>query len=187
MFDFPRPKPMPKLPLFSLAVLLLGSLLLPSASLADRGAKAAPFRLPAISGVENGADFNLEDHLGKDPIVIIFWATYCKPCKEQLPFYQKLAKHFKKRGLKVVAIAMDGPETISRVASTVKRLKLKYPVLSDLDTAVSARLNPRKSAPFTIWINRDGRIVREIEGFTLAERDDIAKGVAKLTKKKKKK
>jgi hypothetical protein len=56
-------------------------------------------------------------------------------------------------------------------------------VLSDLDTRVSSQMNPRRAAPFSVWINRQGRIVWEREGFALAERDTIARGVADLVRR----
>ena len=55
-------------------------------------------------------------------------------------------------------------------------------MVSDLDTAVTTRLNPRKSAPFSIWIGRNGRIVREREGFSLGERREIVRGIARLVR-----
>jgi hypothetical protein len=60
---------------------------------------------------------------------------------------------------------------------------VSFPVLSDLDTRVSSQMNPRRAAPFSVWINRQGRIVWEREGFALAERDTIARGVADLVRR----
>ena len=147
------------------------------------GARPPEFTLPAIPGGPVSGRFELGDHLGTDPIVIIFWATWCEPCKQQLPLYQQLHERYAERGLKVIAISMDGPETVSQAAPVVNRLGLTFPVLSDLDTSVTSRLNPRRGAPFTVWIDRRGRIVHEQEGFTLAERDNIARGVSALVRR----
>ena len=53
-------------------------------------------------------------------------------------------------------------------------------VLSDLDTRVTSQLNPRKSAPFSVWIGADGKVAWEREGFALSERDAIAKAMAQF-------
>ena len=164
------------------ATLMTGILAIPATSSARVGARPPEFTLPAVPGGPVSGDFELGDHLGEDPVAIIFWATWCEPCKLQLPLYQQLYERYSERGLKVVGIAMDGPETIARVAPTVRRLGLTFPIVSDLDTAVTSRLNPRRGAPFTIWINRAGRVVKEVEGFTMAERRDIARGIARLSR-----
>ena len=164
------------------ALVFLALIAMPETADARVGARPPAFSLPAVPGVSGGA-FDMEDHLGTNPIVIIFWATWCDPCKQQMPVYQALYERFQEDGLQVVAISMDGPESVSRTTGVVRRLGLTYPVVSDLDTAVSSRLNPRRGAPFTVWIDRSGRIVHEREGFTLAERRDIARGVAALVRR----
>lgn len=163
-------------------MLLPGTIGLSSKAEARVGARPPEFTLPAIPGGPVSGDFEMEDHLGTNPIVLIFWATWCEPCKQQMPIYERLYQRYSERGLQVVAISMDGPETVSRTGAIVNRLGLTYPVVSDVDTAVSSRLNPRRAAPFTIFIDRRGRIVHEREGFTLAERDDIARAVAALVR-----
>ncbi len=179
-----------RVPMTRFALLLAALLPLSAASFsltsdaeARVGARPPAFTLPAISGGPTQGRFNLGDSLGQDPVVIVFWATWCEPCKQQLPLYEALYQRYRDQGLKVIAIAMDGPETISRAAPVVNRLGLSFPVLSDLDTAVTSRLNPRRGAPFTVWIDRSGRIVHEQEGFTLAERDRIARGVSALVRR----
>jgi len=175
--------PLRRLLSFSLAALTMGVMLhFGGGDAAARvGARPPAFDLPAIPGTPSG--FDMGDHLGNSPVVVIFWATWCEPCKQQLPLYQRLYQRFESDGLKIVAIAMDGPETVSQTTPVVRRLGLTFPVVSDLDTAVTSRLNPRRGAPFTVWIDRSGRIVHEREGFTLAERDSIARGVAALVRR----
>ena len=173
---------MRRLSLILLSLAVLAGLAIPEHADARVGARPPGFSLPAVPGVSGGA-FDMSDHLGTNPVVIIFWATWCDPCKQQMPVYQALYERFQEDGLQVVAISMDGPESISRTTGVVRRLGLTYPVVSDLDTAVTSRLNPRRGAPFTVWVDRSGRIVHEREGFTLAERRDIARGVAALVRR----
>ncbi|MEO0322566.1 MAG: TlpA disulfide reductase family protein [Myxococcota bacterium] len=147
------------------------------------GARPPAFSLPSIPGGPVSGNFEMSDHLGESPVAIVFWATWCEPCKQQLPLYQQLYERYQEQGLKVVAVSMDGPETLARTSPVVRRLGLTFPVVSDLDTAVTSRLNPRRGAPMTVWVDRSGRIVYEREGFTLAERNDIARGIAALVRR----
>jgi len=75
---------------------------------------------------------------------------------------------------------MDDASALASAGAAARRLGLHFPVLADLDTRVTSRLNPRRAAPFSIWIDRSGRIVREKEGFALADRAEIARGIAAL-------
>lgn len=168
--------------LAALAAVAVSATVAPSTSEARVGARPPAFSLPPVPGGPTRARFDLQEHLGRRPVVLLFWATWCAPCRQELPFYQQLHQRFERDGLRVVAISMDGPETISRAGPMVRRLGLTYSVVSDLDTSVSSRLNPRRAAPFSIWIDRSGRIVRENEGFSLAEREEIARGVARLVR-----
>lgn len=144
------------------------------------GGRPPSFTLPAVAGGPTRGRFRLEDHLGRNPIVILFWATWCQPCRQEMPYYQSLLERHASTGLQVVAISMDGPSSIAQAGSTARRLGLHFPVLSDLDTAVSSAMNPRRAAPFSVWINREGRIIAEREGFSMSERDAIAQGIAQL-------
>lgn len=144
------------------------------------GGRPPSFTLPAVAGGPTRGRFRMEDHLGRHPIVILFWATWCGPCRQEMPYYQSLMERYQSTGLQIVAISMDGPSTIAQAGSTARRLGLEFPVLSDLDTTVSSAMNPRRAAPFAVWINREGRIVAEREGFALSERDAIAQGIASL-------
>jgi len=78
---------------------------------------------------------------------------------------------------------MDDTSTITQVGPAARRLGVRFPVLSDLDTRVASQMNPRRAAPFSVWVNRQGRIVREREGFALAEREAITSGIANLVRR----
>jgi len=163
-----------------LLVVIAAALCVSKVGEAKVGAKPPPFRLSAVVGGPTSGQWKAEDHLGKRPIVVLFWATWCGPCRQELPYYQELFEKHAKDGLQVVAISMDDTSSITQAGPAARRLGVKFPVLSDLDTRVQGQLNPRRSAPFSLWIAADGRIVWEREGFALAERDVIAKGIEDL-------
>jgi len=168
-------------PVLALSALALGIVVAaPAPSEARVGERPPAFDLPAVPGGRFRGRYDLGPHLGEHPVAILFWATWCQPCKQQLPLYQQLYERYHDQGLEVVAISMDDASTISRAGPVANRLNLSFPVVSDLDSAVTARLNNRRAAPYTIWIDKRGRIVKEIEGFTMAERGDIVRGIRDL-------
>ncbi|MCB9595411.1 MAG: TlpA family protein disulfide reductase [Sandaracinaceae bacterium] len=152
----------------------------PAPAAARVGGRPPPFTLPAATGGPSSGTFRMADHIGTHPIVILFWATWCQPCQQELPFYESLYQRYRGQGLQVVAISMDSQASVMRAGPAARRLGITFDVVTDLDTRVTTQLNPRRGAPFSIWVDRTGRIVREREGFSPAEQNAIAEGVARL-------
>ncbi len=75
---------------------------------------------------------------------------------------------------------MDGPDTVSEAGSTTRRMGITFPIVTDLETQVVSVYNTRRAAPFSVWIDRTGTIVREREGFSMSEVANINSGVAEL-------
>jgi thiol-disulfide isomerase/thioredoxin len=146
------------------------------------GARLPSFTLPAIPGGSTSGRFDASEYIGEKPMAILFWATWCQPCRQELPFYQALYQRYREQGLVVVAISMDNSNSLGQAGPTVRRLGLSFPVVSDLDTSTITRLNPRRAAPFSIWVDHRGRITREHEGFSMSEREEIGRGIARLVR-----
>lgn len=157
-----------------------GALFGTSTALARVGGRPPPFSLPAATGGPSQGEFRMGELLGHNPVVILFWATWCIPCQQELPFYQSLYQRYREQGLRVVAISMDDARTVMRAGPAARRLGVTFDVVTDLDTRVTTQLNPRRSAPFSIWVDRQGRITWEREGFAPAEQQTIAQGIAQL-------
>jgi peroxiredoxin len=139
------------------------------------GARPADFALRSI----DGQTVRLSDHLGKDVVLISFWATWCSPCAAEMPHLERIWRAYREQGFVVLAVSMDGPETIADVAPKVRQNGFTFPVLLDEETRVVGALNPGRAAPLTILIGRDGVITAVHEGYTAgAERaleDEIKK------------
>lgn len=168
------------LALASAALLPAVDWLAPSSAAARVGGRCPPFSLPAAGGGPSSTEFRMADHLGQRPVVILFWATWCVPCQQELPFYQSIYTRYRERGLKVCAISMDDARTVTRAGPAARRLGVTFDVVTDLDTRVTTQLNTRRSAPFSIWVDRTGRITWEREGFAPAEQSTIEQGIAQL-------
>jgi peroxiredoxin len=128
----------------------------------------------------SGRNFQLKDHLGKDVVYVDFWATFCQPCLAAMPHLKAMHERYASKGFTVVAVSMDGPESIGDVRAFVERNKLPFPVVLDEDSSIAAAYNPRKSAPLGVLIDRSGRIVKVHEGYNQGDERVLDEEVAVL-------
>jgi peroxiredoxin len=136
---------------------LVGILALPAAA----GNAVTDFSLKDV----DGRNVFLSDFLGKDVIVINFWATWCLPCQQELPHVQRFHEKYKDQGLVVLGIAVDGPASVAKVKPHAKRLGLTFPILLDRESKVSATYDPRQVMPCTLVIGKDRTIRFTHEGY----------------------
>jgi peroxiredoxin len=176
---------MKSFPVLALAVTLsaCGSSQSTSAPLASEGSgsgTSAGTLAPDFTGRDiAGKTFHLSDHLGKDVVLLDFWSTYCEPCKAEFPHLRAMYDAQHARGLLVVGVAMDGPETVADVPSFVKRFELDFPVVTDEDSRIASLFNPKKSMPLSVLIDRGGRIVAVREGYAPGDEKLVAADVDK--------
>jgi thiol-disulfide isomerase/thioredoxin len=93
-------------------------------------------------------------------VVVNFWATWCAPCREEMPEFVKIQRELGPRGLQFVGIAIDQAEKVEQFA---KELDLNYPALIGGFGAVDVSKtlgNPLSALPFTIVISRKGTVAR---------------------------
>lgn len=138
-----------------------------------RVARAPDFELDRLDG---GA-FRLSDHLGREVLLLDFWATFCEPCLTAMPHLDELHRKYRPRGFQVVGISIDGPDSVNLVRSTVKRLGVTFPILLDRETRVVAQYNPKTSAPYSVLIGRSGGIVTQREGYTTGDHAAVERDV----------
>ena len=95
-------------------------------------------------------------------VVIDFWATWCGPCRTEIPGYIELQKKYGKDGLVVIGMSIDSIAA-KEVAKFVKKNGMNYTVLM-ADDAVVAAFGNFTMIPTTFLINRDGRIIHQKSG-----------------------
>lgn len=135
---------------------------------------AAPFRAPAAelkpvdapppSAFElkdlSGRAHRLADYRGK-VVLVNFWATWCEPCREEMPSIAKLGKTLAGAPFAVLAVNVDEPE--ARIAKFLATLPLDFPVLLDPGRALTRRWNVR-ILPASFVVDREGRVRYTLTG-----------------------
>ena len=126
----------------------------------------------AISGPPN-LSFTLQDMNGKEVslgaykgkvLLINFWATWCVPCKTEIPGFIDLYNRYRRRGLEVVGIDIDEPASL--VVPYARNMKMNYPVLLDGGRHDVHEAYGVVGLPTTIIIGRDGTTCEQHVGFT---------------------
>ena len=134
--------------IFGLALMLLTS----TAYAVGVGAPAPPFDLPVFGETNKVA--TSETH--RDKIVLVnFWASWCKPCKEELPALEHLYKKYQAQGFEVVGINIDKEER--HVSRFLSRRPVSFSVLLDPDAVTIASYHAR-AMPSSFLIDRNGTI-----------------------------
>lgn len=136
------------------------------------GGSAPDFTLPAL----DGSTVHLSDYKGK-VVLIDFWSTTCDPCLAEMPHLVDLYKANKDKGLVVLAVSLDGPESRAQVASIVHDKEMIFPVLLDEETTVVAQYNPKREMPFSVVVGKDGSIAWKRAGYQPGSEQQIATAV----------
>jgi peroxiredoxin len=140
------------------------------------GATAPDFSLQSTEG----RTVHLSDYLGKRVVLIDFWSTTCNPCMAEMPYLVDLYKAKKGKGFVVLAISLDGPESLADVNRVVHDKEMIFPVLLDQETTVVARYNPKREMPFAVLIDKSGAIVEKKAGYTPGDEKGLAAAVEKM-------
>lgn len=123
-----------------------------------KGRPAPDFQLVDLEG----RNVRLADLRGK-AVLLNFWATWCPPCKIEMPWFVDLQKQYGPQGLQVVGVAMDEGNAHDAVAKFAKEMGLNYTVLLGNDK-VADQYGGVDALPTTFYIGRDGKIVTRVFG-----------------------
>jgi thiol-disulfide isomerase/thioredoxin len=130
-------------------------------------------RLPAFTVKDlRGQTLSSADFQGK-VMLVDFWATWCEPCKKEMPGYQRLADKYAKQGLVVIGFKMnDMPDTESPL-HFARRMKVRYPLIVATDELIQA-FGGIDGLPTTLLYDRNGKLVKKVIGFEYAKEFESA-------------
>ena len=120
----------------------------------------------------NGKTVTLSDYKGK-VVVMSFWATWCGPCKEEMPHLQQLLNEKKEKGLAVFSVSTDDARTASQVKPYIKRMGYDFTVLLDRSSSVLTQYNPSKTLPFTVIIDQNQNIAKVHSGYNPGDEKEL--------------
>lgn len=121
---------------------------------------------------------------GGKPLVIIFFATWCKPCMSELKALKKAYPTWKKRtGVRMIAVSIDGPQTVGNVATIAKNGGWKFEVMLDRQSRF-AQLMDVQMVPHMIILDGEGNIADVHTDFTAGHEEQIYKKIRAVVKTK---
>jgi thiol-disulfide isomerase/thioredoxin len=112
-------------------------------------------------------------------VVLNFWATYCIPCKAEMPDLAAIQNEFAALGVQVIGASTDEPSDRNKVLQFVKETRINFPVWVGATTADMIRFGLGGALPGTIVIGKDGRVAKVISG--VINQVDLKKELEKLT------
>lgn len=167
---------MKKIVLSLVSALMLTLLCLGGVASEDKLSQAPNFTLPDL----NGKKVELKSLLGKGPVFIHFWATWCKPCQEEMPYLESIFQKYKDKGLIVAAISVDDPKTVNKVKSFIKGRRYTFRVLLDTAQEVSNLYHVQDIMPTDFLLDAKGKICKVYTGYKAGDEITIEKEIAGL-------
>lgn len=144
-------------------------------SLDDAATEIADFSLTDLEGKERW----LSEWQGKT-VIVNFWATWCTPCKEEIPLLMEAHKRYRDNGVQVVGIAID---TLDAVSAYAKQLRITYPLLiaDEAGLPLMARYgNTLGALPYTVVLGPDGAVLaKKLGAYKKGELDSLISSLAK--------
>ncbi|HVG23935.1 MAG TPA: TlpA disulfide reductase family protein [Thermoanaerobaculia bacterium] len=124
----------------------------------------------------DGSAFDLAAH--RDKVVLLnVWATWCGPCRFEIPELQRIHDTYAARGFEVVGVSVDESEA-KEVRAFVDEQKVKYPIVHDVEQKLPALLNV-SVLPTSVLVGRDGKIVWKKVGAILEGDQELKSAIEK--------
>jgi peroxiredoxin len=138
--------------------------------------KMAPdFNLPDM----NGKNYQLSENLGKGPVLINFWATWCIPCREEMKKLKKIYQSYEDNGLQILSISIDDPKTVSKVKSFIKTNRYPFTVLLDTNSEVF-QIYKGTNPPLSVLLDKEGKIVYDHTGYRKGDEKKLEEEIVAL-------
>ncbi|KGX92206.1 thiol-disulfide oxidoreductase [Pontibacillus halophilus JSM 076056 = DSM 19796] len=129
-----------------------------NSELVDEGTTAPNFELAGLNTEQE--TIKLSDYEGQG-VMLNFWATYCPPCKEEMPYMEEVYPEYKEKGVEILAVSVDRSELI--VNQFMDKYDLSFPILHDKSEQVLTTYGIQP-LPTTLFISPDGTVQRKVMG-----------------------
>ena len=106
---------------------------------------------------------SIDAHLGKVTLVN-FWATWCTPCREEMPVFEMMYRAAKTDGFQVIGVAIDNPETAQPMLDS---MDITYPIFYAEKTGMTVMEtagNPQGLLPYSLLLDEEGRVIEQVLG-----------------------
>ena len=127
----------------------------------------------------DGSQVEFHDELAKGPVLVSFWALWCKPCLKELPHLDKLGKEYEGK-LSVLAVNIDNSRSVARVRPYLSSKGYKFRVPLDTSGDLQRMLQIGSVVPFLIVYNSDGTEYYRHVGYKEGDEKELQKEVAAL-------
>jgi thiol-disulfide isomerase/thioredoxin len=144
-------------------IIALTLLIVPASFVFGQGENPAPQL--ALKDVE-GRTLRLSNYKGK-VVLLNFWATWCAPCRAEMPELVKWQREYKGRGLQVIGVTYP-PEDVAKVRKFIKSIKVNYPVAIG-EKKTRALFDQGEVLPITVVIDKKGMVYEVIQGIIFPE------------------
>ena len=134
----------------------------------ETGGKIPDLKLKLLDGKKTSIHALLED----GPLLIDFWATWCKPCKKVMKHLNKYHNKYEENGFKVLMVNQDTPRSVGKVKSYIRSQKYSFYVGLDPNQKIAKKLNGL-IMPTLILIDTDGTILWRHQGYMPGEEAEI--------------
>jgi peroxiredoxin len=152
-------------------------------------APPAPVRTAAKVGFtigESAPDFELRSLDGRTarlsnlrgkPVLLNFWATWCAPCRVEMPWLVELDQQYRPQGVQIIGVSLDDPDAEQDVAKFIAQVGVHYTIVIG-DSSVADTYGGVRFMPQSFFIDRDGKITKTSLGLT--DKHDLEEGLRAL-------
>ncbi|MBU2492176.1 MAG: TlpA family protein disulfide reductase [Bacteroidetes bacterium] len=127
----------------------------------------------------NGGEVDFSTLHQEGPVLVNFWALWCKPCRTEMKYLKKIYEKYSGKGLKILGINQDTPRSLSKVKSFVNSYGIEYLIGLDPNKKYFEMFNGQV-VPYSLLYNKDGEIVYQHSGYLPGDEIELEKEIKKV-------